>query len=845
MDRIPLTFVESKRQVTDMHIGGNNPIKKKVDKMVASKLHNDLNFLRTMDYVAPLVTELDMHTERRVMRQLERRELDLNRNYLKEFEKEAFSPVNSQVQQFVEKVRVMHRICSDLTNRIQQNKEKTQDLLSKTSTLQHQKRVLESKQKSIDDFLIKFSLTDSEEKELDGRAADGTVSSDFFSAMAHVKEIHNNSKHLLRTSGEHSAALEIMEEMSQKLEKAYEVLYRSIQSDFMIGEMIKYCLSTHLVSISFRYLMNSTIVLYARKVFVEYIYKDMILELICVIHYFLYQISRIFEDEFCTARKNKILRLYIDALTKGAHGSGKPIELMSHDPLRYVGDMLAWMYEAIEGEEELIQMLLKNCNPQVLENNLVYMLGLISSALCRPSEIGVNSELAQTISELNQLALNIFYSGLNNAVQKILAKVWNKLSNYFVSFLISIFKKYIYHMGAPDYDLLPVQAVHQILMLLRDVLETHEGAMTGQMNSKEEFNKIFGYVLDPLYRAIHIAATQLHSPLDVAVYTLNCLSAIHSIVILYQFTDTRLEKIKALNLCRTGYLIEGNEDVLISEEASAILANTGLIQLYQKAVAHDESQGPLSAIAGMSSAIISRVLTQFDVFLSQPDSYRLDQIAKISSARIRDAIHQRTVDNVVAAYSLIVQKLDDPSNKYEGISFKTVEQVYLLKLESYLLFKMHLGGFYNCKFQISRCFNVDQDVKEIMGRKLENYFGSRRFIIMLGVFSIASTIITVGLSILLDKCLDFGYMDQCALLSPNVSFVGHLAGIIAGVLYLLGPLKVMIDAICDPFEVRQFNYQPSAPTESDSDIDDHSPNWGDVFRGRGATVGGAAGRNYE
>ncbi|KAE9411775.1 hypothetical protein Angca_003856, partial [Angiostrongylus cantonensis] len=59
---------------------------------------------------------------------------------------------------------------------------------------------------------------------------DGTISSDFFPALARAQNIYVDSKELLRNNGEHSAAVEIMEEMSQTLEKAYEVLYRSVQS---------------------------------------------------------------------------------------------------------------------------------------------------------------------------------------------------------------------------------------------------------------------------------------------------------------------------------------------------------------------------------------------------------------------------------------------------------------------------------------------------------------------------------------------------------------------------------------------------------------------------------------
>ncbi|KAK6725985.1 hypothetical protein RB195_004354 [Necator americanus] len=625
----------------DVSASVTNPIKRKIDKLLASKLHNDPEFIKVVDYVAPMVETLDIHTERRLLRSLEKRQLELNKEYLQEFEK-----VNAQVQDFAEKVRTMHRICSDLTNRIQQNKEKTQDLLSKTSALQNQKKHLEAKQKAIDDFLGRFSLTDAERRALEGNSKDGTITSDFFPALSRARDIYNDSKELLRSSGEHSAAVEIMEEMSQTLEKAYEVLYRSIQRECRI-------LSADYVEMK-AVLCQSFAALQEREVLLKYAL-----------------------DEVCTARKNQLLRLYIDALTKGTQSSGKPIELMSHDPLRYMGDMLAWIYEALEGERELLQLLLKDCSPQVIRDNSVNLLSQISSSLCRPfklrveqalagetdsvvlyrlsalfifysekmtPEIGSDSELSRTIDELNQLTLNIFYSGLNGAVQKILSK-----------------------MGAPDYDLLPVPAVHQILMLLRDVLETHDGAMAGRSNSEEEFNKIFSCVLDPLYRSVQVAATHLHSPLDVAVYTLNCLSAIHSLVVLYPFTDSRLEMIKAL--------MEGNEDVLVSEEASTILANTGLISLYQKAAAHDKNQGPLSAITGMDATSVNNTLAQFDVFLAQPDKYQLDQVAKISSARTRESVKQRTVDNVVAAYSIVVNKLEDPFNAYENIAFKSIDQV--------------------------------------------------------------------------------------------------------------------------------------------------------------------------
>ena len=48
----------------------------------------------------------------------------------------------------------------------------------------------------------------------------------------------------------------------------------------------------------------------------------------------------------------------MDALTRGGPGGlPRPIEIHAHDPLRYIGDMLAWVHQAIAGEHEFLDSL--------------------------------------------------------------------------------------------------------------------------------------------------------------------------------------------------------------------------------------------------------------------------------------------------------------------------------------------------------------------------------------------------------------------------------------------------------------------------------------------------------
>ncbi|CAJ0943633.1 unnamed protein product, partial [Mesorhabditis belari] len=560
---------------------------------------------------------------------------------------EYLNKLNGKVQEVHSKAKQMRGLCEELTKTISENKEKTEHFLAQTNAIRSKMSLLEAKAALVDEFLDKFTLSEKEEKALLGDQNDGTVSMEFFDALNRIKQIYEDSKQLVRTSTEHVAALEVMEDMASRLEKAYEVLYRSIQRECRL-------LSSDFSDIK-SVVIQSFSALQEREILFKYAL-----------------------DEFAMARKNHVLRIYIDALTRGGGTSGnKPIELLSHDPLRYVGDMLAWMYQAIENEKGILNALLKMCRPEVASSCSTDVISQVSSALCRPFKVRVEqslaggeadpviiyklnglfgfylakfppltgsaSELCQTMKDLQELAMSIFMTGLSSTVQRILGR-----------------------MGPPDYDLLPVPAVHQLLSLLKEVLDTHNGAMSVE-NPKEQFNQVFSCILDPLLRSVQLAATQLASPLDVAVYTLNCLSAIQAVVLLYQFTDQRLEMLKAL--------IEGNEDVLVSEESSAILSNTSLIGIYQKAAAHSSQQGPMSAIPGLDAVSITNAIASFSNFISQSDKLRLDLITRVNSTRIRESIMKRTIDNIAAAYAVIVRKIEDPSNGYGEILHKSPDEV--------------------------------------------------------------------------------------------------------------------------------------------------------------------------
>lgn len=61
---------------------------------------------------------------------------------------------------------------------------------------------------------------------------------------------------------------------------------------------------------------------------------------------------------FAQTRASALLSSFLDALTRGGPGGlPRPIELHAHDPLRYAGDMLAWVHQAIAAEAEFVEAL--------------------------------------------------------------------------------------------------------------------------------------------------------------------------------------------------------------------------------------------------------------------------------------------------------------------------------------------------------------------------------------------------------------------------------------------------------------------------------------------------------
>ena len=73
-------------------------------------------------------------------------------------------------------------------------------------------------------------------------------------------------------------------------------------------------------------------------------------------------------DEYTTVRRSAVSHAFIEALTRGRTSNNTQypaMERYSHDILRYVGDMLAFLHQTVAFEREMLKSLLKECKQDV------------------------------------------------------------------------------------------------------------------------------------------------------------------------------------------------------------------------------------------------------------------------------------------------------------------------------------------------------------------------------------------------------------------------------------------------------------------------------------------------
>ncbi|XP_051521056.1 conserved oligomeric Golgi complex subunit 6 isoform X2 [Myxocyprinus asiaticus] len=566
----------------------NNPLSRKLNKILETRLDNDKEMLEALKSLSVFFTENSLRTRRNLRGDIERRSLSINEEFV-----QIFKEVTEELESVHEDVQAMSSCCEEMTNRLKVAKEQTQDLIVKTNKLQGENHRLEVRAQVAQAFLSKFQLSAAEMATLRS-ARDGPVTEDFFRALSRVKNIHEDVKILLRTN-QQTAGLEIMEQMAVFQETAYEQLYRWAQNECR-GLTQETCDIPPVLSQAMEALQDRPV-----------LYKYTL-------------------DEFGTARRSAVVRGFIDALTRGGpSGTPRPIEMHSHDPVRYAGDMLAWLHQATASEKEHLEALLKQVTVQGVEENMQEVVGHITEGVCRPLKVRIEqvivaepgavllyklsnllkfyhhtisgimgtsvSSLLMTIDEMHMLSKKMFFNSLSLHASRLMDKV-----------------------ELPPPDLGPTASLTKTLSLLREVLASHDSSVLPLDARQADFAQVLSCILDPLLQLCTVSASNLGTA-DMATYMVNSLYMMKTTLALFEFTDKRLEMLE--------FQIEAHLDTLINEQASYVLTRAGLSHSYSCVQQHTAEQGPLANLPGMDSTSLKTAMVRSSLTVIWPLLIRL------------------------------------------------------------------------------------------------------------------------------------------------------------------------------------------------------------------------------
>ncbi|EDN92094.1 hypothetical protein SS1G_07956 [Sclerotinia sclerotiorum 1980 UF-70] len=419
------------------------------------------------------------------------------------------------------------------------------------SELMKQQEQMQAKQELLNAFNAHFVMSDDDIAMLTSTAE--PVNDRFFSILSRAKKIQNDCEILLGTENQR-LGLEIMEQTSKNINGAFQKLYRWIQREFKTLN-----LENPQISSSIRRALR---VLAERPSLFQS----------CL-------------DFFAEARENILSDGFYTALTGTTVGgdedpSIKPIELVAHDPLRYVGDMLAWTHSATVGEREALEVLFISDGDEIAkgiqagldsepwnriaesEDEVGHFDGLKAlNELVDRDVAGVARVLRQKIGQVIQsheetiMAYKIanllnFYRGTFQRLlgdDSVLLDSLATLEESALRQFRALMRDHITSLQAETQvappNLSPPDFLHEGLKQLTAIMKTYETSFTSPETREAGFEPILTEAFDPFMKGSENVAKDLSAPRS-TIFTINCLLSARATLAPFDFTISRVSQIK-------------------------------------------------------------------------------------------------------------------------------------------------------------------------------------------------------------------------------------------------------------------------------------------------------------
>ncbi|CAA0260652.1 unnamed protein product [Arabidopsis thaliana] len=634
------------------------------------------DLVASLNALSSFYDENSAHARRNLRSTIEKRALQINSEFLN-----AADSTQIALDRVEEEVNALADCCDKIAAALSSSAATTSDIISTTERLKQELEVTTQRQEIVNCFLRDYQLSNEEIKAL----REDELNENFFQALSHVQEIHSNCKLLLRTHHQR-AGLELMDMMAVYQEGAYERLCRWVQAECRkLGD-------TDNPEVS-ELLRTAVRCLKERPVLFKY----------CA-------------EEVGNLRHNALFRRFISALTRGGPGGmPRPIEVHAHDPLRYVGDMLGWLHQALASERELVHALFdidsadhksnaKNTSENIAlkagETDFTFVLDRIFEGVCRPFKVRVEQVLQSQPSLIISYKLTNtleFYSytisdllGRDTALCNTIGMVKDAAQKTFFDILKTRGEKLLRYPPPVAVDLSPPPAVREGVSLTLEIIENYNSMMVSASGEKPAFDPVLSALLDPIIKMCEQAAeahkskksgqlprrsrtstdssqlTSVDALLSSSpsppqnnetpskIFLINCLCAIQQPLLRHDVASQYVTNI--------GLMIENHINLLVQNEVDTLLQKCGLsdkMQIFRSST----SELPLSERQDTSPAMLSECLKAFfGLVLGSEGS--LPEFEQIQVPKLRSEACVRVAKTLAEAYEVIYQAVTDQQNGY-------------------------------------------------------------------------------------------------------------------------------------------------------------------------------------
>ncbi|CAN9428623.1 unnamed protein product [Alternaria alternata] len=570
-------------------------------------------------------------TRRQLRLDVQKEVIECNGEIIKDF-----GQVAEQLKRIGSAISSLNTYCADMRGHIEAANRETGPVLEEATSLITQRKQVESKQQILNAFSTHFLISEEDATTLTSTAE--PVNEDFFQVLTRVKKIHHDCQVLLGTEDQR-LGLEVLEQSSKQLNSAFQKLYRWIQREFKTLD-----LENPQISASVR---RSLRVLAERPTLFQS----------CL-------------DSFAEAREAILSDSFHAALTGSTseeHIATKPIEFHAHDPLRYVGDMLAWAHSTTVSEREALENLFISDGDEIKRS---IQAGLESEPWLRGEE---DAEVFDGRKALNQLVVQShddatlaykianligFYKG---TFAKLLGPdsdvldVFDGLEASAMRQFRANMRDYVANvqsdLAVAPADLSAPEFLEDALQMLRTLAKSYDTSVAATEDNGQGFQTVLAESLDPFLDGCENLQKEMKEP-DSAIFAINCLYAAKEVLSAYAFASERVSEIDDT--------IDENVAKLTDYQHQYLIHESGLVTLLNALEEIDDSPESLKTIPELEAfkpdALVA-ASQQLDEFLPSAIIDASENIKRLRNRKMIQNITEEAASKFCEDFEIVEGKM--------------------------------------------------------------------------------------------------------------------------------------------------------------------------------------------